>query len=111
VAIDAANSPIVVRAPSWPATKVPLFAVKVLEPELLVWCRGFEERLCWLLDNRPALAQLVSRWQEPGAGERRLLSLLRGHRMKLLLHRLLDETEFLSPYGVHSLSKEHSAEP
>jgi hypothetical protein len=66
---------------------VPLFAVEVLEPELLVRCRGFEERLRWLLDHRPALAQLVSRWQEPGAGERRLLSLLRGHRMKLLLAR------------------------
>jgi len=90
---------------------VPLFAVEVLEPELLVRCRGFEGRLRWLLDNRPALARLVSRWQEPGAGERRLLSLLRGHRMKLLLRRLLDQTEFLSPYGVRSLSKRHAAEP
>ncbi len=84
---------------------------EVLEPELLVRCRGFEGRLRWLLDNRPALARLVSRWQEPGAGERRLLSLLRGHRMKLLLRRLLDQTEFLSPYGVRSLSKRHAAEP
>ncbi len=90
---------------------VPLFAVEVLEPELLMRCRGFEERLRWLLDNRPALAQLVSRWQEPGTGERRLLSLLRGHRMKLVLRRLLDETEFLSPYGVRSLSKRHAVEP
>jgi hypothetical protein len=90
---------------------VPLFAVEVLEPELLVRCRGFEARLRWMLDHRPALARLVSRWHEPGTGERRLLSLLRGHRMKLLLRRLLDETEFLSPYGVRSLSKRHAAEP
>jgi hypothetical protein len=90
---------------------VPLLAVEVLEPELLVRCRGFEGRLRWLLDHRPALAQLVSRWQEPGTGERRLLSLLRGHRMKLLLRRLLDESEFLSPYGVRSLSKQHADAP
>jgi hypothetical protein len=90
---------------------VPLFAVEVLEPELLVRCPGFEARLRWMLDHRPALAQLVSRWHEPGTGERRLLSLLRGHRMKLLLRRLLDEGEFLSPYGVRSLSKRHAIEP
>ena len=45
---------------------------------------------------RPDLAGLVSRWNEPGKGERRLLSLLRGSRMKKLLRRMLDESEFLS---------------
>ena len=54
---------------------------------------------------RPDLAALVSRWNEPGTGERRLLSLLRGHRMKKLLRRMLDETEFLSDYGVRALSQ------
>src|SRR5262249_54883087 len=54
---------------------------------------------------------LVSRWQEPGRGERRLLSLLRGHRMKRLLRRMLDETEFLSDYGVRAVSKTHEREP
>jgi hypothetical protein len=44
-------------------------------------------------------------------GERRLLSLLRGHRMKCLLRRMLDETEFLSDYGVRSLSKIHQRDP
>ena len=71
----------------------------------------FSERLEWFLKHRPDLAQLVSRWQEPGLGERRLLSLLRGHRMKLLLRRMLDETEFLSDYGVRALSKYHEANP
>ena len=55
----------------------------------------------------PISRALVSRWNEPGSGERHLLSLLRGHRMKCLLRRMLDETEFLSDYGVRALSKRH----
>jgi hypothetical protein len=90
---------------------VPLFAVETLEPECLARLPDFDRRLRWFLKNRPALAQLVSRWQEPGRGERRLLSLLRGHRMKCLLRRMLDEDEFLSEHGVRSLSKAHAARP
>jgi hypothetical protein len=90
---------------------IPLFAVEVLEPELLAHVPEFAGRLRWVLDNRPDLASLVSRWFEPGRGERRLLSLLRGHRMKLVLRRLLDTAEFLSPFGVRGLSKFHQANP
>jgi hypothetical protein len=90
---------------------IPLFAVETLEPELLGRLPGFRDRLEWLLKNRPQLADLVSRWHEPGRGERRLLSLLRGHRMKCLLRRLLDETEFLSDFGVRALSRHHVHEP
>ena len=61
---------------------IPLFAVETLEPELLEQLPDFSRRLQWFLNHRPDLAGLVSRWQEPGRGERRLLSLLRGHRMK-----------------------------
>jgi hypothetical protein len=53
----------------------------------------------------------VSHWNEQGRGHRRLLSLLRGHRMKRLLKRMLDETEFLSPYGVRALSRAHERNP
>jgi hypothetical protein len=90
---------------------IPLFAVETLDPELLERVPGFRERLEWFLDYRPDLARLVSRWYEPGRGERRLLSLLRGHRMKCLLRRVLDETEFLSDYGVRSLSRHHRDAP
>jgi hypothetical protein len=90
---------------------IPLFAVETLEPDLLAQLPEFSERLDWFLKNRPGLAQLVSRWQVPGMGERRLLSLLRGHRMKMLLKRMLDETEFLSDYGVRAISKYHEANP
>ena len=90
---------------------IPLFAVETLEPEMLKKLPGFAARMEWFLNHRPDLARLVSRWKECGEGERRLLSLLRGHRMKCLLRRMLDETEFLSDYGVRALSKVHEREP
>jgi hypothetical protein len=90
---------------------IPLFAVETLEPELLARLPGFRGRLEWFLNHRPDLADLVSHWQSPGRGERRLLSLLRGHRMKKLLSRMLDETEFLSDYGVRAISRVHLDHP
>jgi hypothetical protein len=90
---------------------MPLLAVETIEPELLDAMPGFKERLEWYLENRPDLASLISRWHEPGAGDRRLISLTRGHRMKCLLRRMLDPEEFLSDYGVRSLSKFHAANP
>src|SRR5439155_3313477 len=90
---------------------IPLFAVETLEPDLLKQLPGFTDRLEWYLNYRPDLAALVSRWHEPGVGDRHLLSLLRGHRMKCLLRRMLDESEFLSDFGVRSLSKVHEREP
>lgn len=90
---------------------IPLFAVETLEPECVNRLPGFSERLKWVLEHKPQLASLVSRWEEPGVGERRLLSLLRGHRMKCLLRRMLDETEFLSDYGVRGVSKYHEKHP
>ncbi len=90
---------------------IPLFAVETLEPELLVRLPEVRKRLERFLRHRPDLAALVSRWQEPGRGERRLLSLLRGHRMKRLLRRMLDDSEFLSDYGVRALSRHHREHP
>jgi len=90
---------------------IPLFAVETLEPEMLEKLPGFRKRLEWFLEHRPHLASLVSHWQSPGRGERRLLSLLRGHRMKRLLQRMLDESEFLSDYGVRALSRAHLERP
>ncbi len=90
---------------------IPLFAVETLEPELLEELPGFRKRLEWFLNYRPDLANLVSRWKERGDSERRLLSLLRGHRMKCLLRRMLDESEFLSDYGLRALSKVYGQAP
>jgi hypothetical protein len=90
---------------------VPLFAVEVLEPELLEQVPDFHRHLKYFLNYRPDLARLVSHWEEPGRGERRLLSLLRGSRMKALLRRLLDESEFLSEHGPRTLSRSYRDRP
>ncbi len=90
---------------------IPLFAVETLDPELLEKVPGFNRRMEWFLTYRPDLAMLVSRWFVPGKGERKLLSLLRGHRMKALLRRMLDPNEFLSDYGIRSVSRYHLEHP
>jgi hypothetical protein len=90
---------------------IPMLAVQVLEPEITERLPAFAERLQWFLQHRPDLARLISHWETPGHGERRLLSLLRGHRLKSLLVRMLDESEFLSPHGIRAVSKSHEAQP
>ena len=90
---------------------IPLFAVEVIDPDMLEQLPDFKARLEWYLSHRPELANLISHWDVPGRGKRRLLSLLRGRRMKRLLRRMLDETEFLSDYGVRALSKAHEKNP
>ncbi|HEV3106294.1 MAG TPA: glucosidase [Trinickia sp.] len=90
---------------------IPLFAVHVLEERVYGHLPGLRARLEWFLDHRPNLAKLVSRWEIPGKGNTALLSLLRGHRMKSLLRRALDESEFLSAHGVRALSRVHCEAP
>jgi hypothetical protein len=90
---------------------MPLLAVETIQWQLIDALPGFKSRLEWYLAHRPDLASLVSRWQEPGMHERRLIAITRGHRMKCLLRRMLDPNEFLSDYGVRSLSKYHKEHP
>ena len=90
---------------------IPLLAVEVLNPDVMAKLPGFTARMEWYLKHRPQLAGLISDWNVCGTGDRKLLSLLRGHRMKALLKRMLDETQFLSGQGVRSLSKFHEQQP
>jgi hypothetical protein len=90
---------------------IPLFAVEIIRDQSLKLLPKFAAHMQWFLDNRPDLAKLVSRWTEKGPNDKHLLSLLRGHRMKRILYRMLNESEFLSDYGVRSLSKAYEAEP
>jgi mannosylglycerate hydrolase MGH1-like protein len=92
---------------------LPLLAVEVIDGDALARHKDFAGRMAWFLRHRPDLARQVSRFLEKARGgeERRLVALLRAHRMKALLARMLDEEEFLSPHGIRSLSRVHAATP
>ncbi|MFI5011866.1 MAG: glucosidase [Hyphomicrobiales bacterium] len=90
---------------------MPLMAVQVIDLAYEQHLPKFAQALRWFFHHRPDLAAMVSRWMEPGMKGSLLLALLRGHRMKAVLARMLDETEFLSDYGVRSVSKVHEAHP
>jgi hypothetical protein len=90
---------------------IPIFAVEVLEGTVFERLKEFARHSHWFLEHRKDLAGLVSRWYEASGAEQHLMSLLRGHRLKALLRRMLAEDEFLSDYGVRSLSKYHDKHP
>ncbi|MDP4022637.1 glucosidase [Methylobacterium sp. NEAU 140] len=90
---------------------IPILAVAVLGKGDLAGLPALRGRLIFFLRNRPDLAALVSRWNEPGVGRSALLSLLRGHRLKALLRRMLDPDEFLSPHGVRAVSRAYADAP
>jgi len=105
---DGENVPIKIQSA---VGLIPLMAVEVLDPDVLKQLPDFTRRMEWYLNHRPRLAGLISNWKVCGTEDRKLLSLLRGHRMKALLGRMLDEAQFLSGQGVRSLSKFHEQHP
>jgi hypothetical protein len=90
---------------------IPLFAVETIDQSMLDALPDFAARLQWYLDYRPDLAALVGKWNVPGQGERRLLSLVPGERIRPILRRLLDESEFLAEHGVRAVSRAHRDDP
>jgi hypothetical protein len=90
---------------------IPLFAVETLEPELVDRLPGFKRRMEWFIDNRPDLTQGLACMRTPGRSERRLLSMVTLERLRRILRIMLDEEEFLSPYGVRSVSRYHLHNP
>lgn len=65
----------------------------------------------WFIENRPDLTGNVASMDIPGRKERRLLSLVNQRRLRRILERMLDEDEFLSPYGIRALSRFHLENP
>ena len=90
---------------------IPLFAVETLEPEALDRLPDFKRRLDWFIANRADLTRNVACMRTPGARERRLLAVVWPERLTRVLEKLLDEGEFLSPYGVRALSRRHAEQP
>ncbi len=90
---------------------IPLFAATTIEPDLLEKVPDFAERMQWFLDHRPEMAANVPSMVVPGQGERLLLSIVPPERIKPILRRVLDESEFLSDHGLRALSKFHRDHP
>jgi hypothetical protein len=90
---------------------IPLFAVEILDESLLAGAPEFNRRMMWYLRHRPELAGLVSRLENTGPENCRLISIARAFRMKRVIERMLDESEFLSPYGVRAISRHYLDHP
>src|SRR5438093_9388364 len=90
---------------------IPLFAVETLEPEIVDKLPGFKRRMEWFINNRHDLTDNVASMESPGRGERRLLAIADPDRLRRILKVLLDEEEFLSPYGIRALSQYHRDHP
>jgi len=105
---DGHHSPMKVRSV---VGLVPLFAVGTLEPEILEKLPDFKRRTEWFIKNRHDLTAGIACMQSHGMGDRRLLAIANQNKLRRLLHHMLDETEFLSPYGIRSVSKFHASHP
>jgi hypothetical protein len=90
---------------------VALFAVTVLDADLLAKLPNFESRMTWFLANRPSFASVVDHIAHPGVSDRRMLSIVKPDQLTRILTRVLDEAELLSPHGLRSLSQRHRDHP
>jgi hypothetical protein len=90
---------------------IPLMAVGTVAQEAIDKRPELWSRIEAYREHRPELVQLVSRWYQPGMKGCRLLSVVRVVRMTRILRRMLDESEFLSPFGVRALSRSYLDHP
>jgi len=92
---------------------IPLFAVENIEASVIDRLPGFAKRLHWFAANRRDLISHIA-YMEPDADDghgHRLLAIPSRQRLERVLRYVLDENEFLSPYGVRSLSRVHADKP
>jgi hypothetical protein len=105
---DGARVPMKVRSM---VGLIPLFAVETFEPEMLDMLPDFKGRLEWFIQNKPELTDNVACMESEGRGKRRLLSVVDPDRLRRVLRFMLDESEFLSPYGIRAVSRVHREHP
>lgn len=94
---------------------IPLIAVEVIHSDVIEKLPGFRKRMLWFLKNRKDLASQITfmaTGEEGGRkGEHMLLAIPSKKRLERVLSRMFDENEFLSPYGIRSLSRSHLEHP
>jgi len=89
---------------------IPLYAVETLDPGTVDALPGFKRRMQWFIENRPGLSEHIET-RSTDDGPQRFLSLVNRHRLTRVLRYMLDENEFLSPYGIRALSRHHRDHP
>ncbi|HVO31369.1 MAG TPA: glucosidase, partial [bacterium] len=90
---------------------IPLFAVETLDADQLVQMEGFKRRMDWFIQNRPDVRDVLASMTEVGDHNRRILAIVNKQRLQRVLQLMLDETEFLSDYGIRALSRFHRGRP
>lgn len=90
---------------------IPLFAVETIEPDTLKQLPNFKKRLEWFIQNRPDLRRNVACMETRGVGARRLLAIASRDKLQRILQKMLDESEFLSDYGIRAVSHYHADHP
>ena len=90
---------------------IPLFAVTTIKQETLDKLKGFNSRVEWFVNERPQLSRNLACMEGCDNNSRRLLAVVNEDRLRQLLTKMLDETEFLSDYGIRSVSKYHQEHP
>jgi len=89
----------------------PLFAVQTIEAHILDAFPDFKKRLVWFADNRKDLTADIATFRTPGDEGRLTVGLVRRERLHSILRYMLDEDEFLSPFGIRSVSRFHLEHP
>lgn len=90
---------------------IPMFAVEIINKDLFEELKEFRRRANNIIKTRPDLASLISNLEKTNKDGNFMFSIMRGFRLEHLLKRLLDEDEFLSDFGIRSLSKYHEKYP
>jgi hypothetical protein len=98
---DGTNLPLKIRSM---VGLIPLYAVETIDPAIVNKLPGFKRRMEWFIQNRPDLTANVASMSQTGTDQRLLLSIVNEDQLRRVLHHMLDENEFLSPYGIRALS-------
>jgi mannosylglycerate hydrolase MGH1-like protein/glycosyl hydrolase family 63 len=90
---------------------IPLLAVETLEQDIVDRLPGFKRRMQWFIDNHPDVPNHIETSQTSDKGTRRLLSIVNRAQLQSVLRYMLDESEFLSPFGIRAISRFHKENP
>jgi hypothetical protein len=90
---------------------IPLYATYTLEPDVLERLPGFAKRLRWFVENRPDFREHCMAVPGADGRPRHFLTIVPPERLVRVLRIMLDESEFLSPYGIRAVSRVHRDRP